>query len=204
MSEVAARLPLASLGVTAGFRLDTRFAAIGPAQPTPEPDPELEPEAEPEDPVATAYAEGFAAGTAAAQAEAAEQARLEAEAREALALSFARLDRDMVEQLELRLRETVAALCETALAPLALDEAALMPRIKRAAAMLARTEDERVIRLHPHDMAFLSPELARDERVEPDGSVPPGTIRVEGAQGGGVEDGPEQWSRAIREELGLC
>lgn len=199
MSELAKRVPLTALGAAEGFQRDARFATV---EPTPElPQPELEPE--PEDPTAIAYAEGFTAGAAQARAEAAEQARVEAEAREALALSFARLDREMVEQLELQLLETVVALCEAALAPLALDEAALLPRIRRAAGMLARTDDERVIRLNPDDLGFVAQALV-PEQVRADGSLPRGAIRVEGAQGGGVEDSPEQWSRAIREALSQC
>lgn len=198
MSDTAPRLPLEELGASAGFRSDARFAE-GEAVPP----PELLPEPDATDPIADAYAEGFAAGASAARAEAKLQARDERDAREALALSFARLDGDMARELELRLRETVAALCEAAVLPLAIDQAALVPRIERAAAMLARADDERVIHLNPDDLAFVSPRLSRDWRVQPDKSLPRGSIRVEGRDGG-VEDGPGQWSCAIREALARC
>lgn len=194
MSEPA-RPSLAALGASAGFRSDTRFSAAAPAPPPPEPEPE------PEDAVAIAYAEGFAAGTVEASEKAAAQARIEMEGREALSLSFTRLDREMVQELESQLLKTVAALCESAISPLALDEVALLPRIKRAAAMLARTDDERVVRLHPDDLALVAPQLSQDWCVRPDSSLPRGSIRVEGANGG-VEDGPEQWSSAIHEAVG--
>lgn len=190
-------LSVAELGASAGFLLDTRFAF---AEPEP---PPAEPLHEPDDPLALSYAEGFAAGAAAARAEAAEEARIKAEARDALSLSFTRLDRDMIEQLEWRLRETVIALCESALAPLALDEASLLPRIKRAADMLARADDGRVIRLNPDDAALVSPQLQRDWRVKQDASLPRGAIRADG-ENCGVEDSPAQWSRIIREALSQC
>lgn len=193
-----ARQPLTALGASTGFRSDARFSTAEPAPPLPQPEPE------PEDPVAAAYAEGFAAGTAEAFEKTAAQAHIEMEAREALSLSFTRLDGDMIQELESQLLETVAALCESAMSPLALDKAALLPRIKRAAAMLARTQDERVIRLNPDDLPFVPLQLRREWCLQPDGSLSRGTIRVDGAQGGGVQDSPEQWSRAIREGLSQC
>lgn len=200
MSETAERLSLAALGASAGFRSDARFSTTAPATPLAEPEPALGPENR----VEVAYAEGFAAGASEALEKAAAQARIEMEAREALTLSFTRLDREMVQELESQLLEVVAALCESAMSPLALDEAALLPRITRAAAMLARTQDERVIRLNPDDIALVPAQLRRDWCLQPDGSLPRGTIRVDGAQGGGVQDSPEQWSRAIREGLSQC
>ena len=205
MSDAPHHFATAALGTTTGFKPDTRFAAAEDnVQPPSEPGlpaPSLAPE--PEDPVALAYTAGFTAGAAKADAEASERARIETEACEALALSFARLDREMVKQLEIRLRETVAALCETALAPLALDKAALLPRIERAAGMLARIDDDRVIRLHPEDLAFVSPQLCSDWKVKPDASLARGAIRVEG-KNGGVEDNPEHWARTISEALAQC
>lgn len=156
-----------------------------------------------DDPLTQALTEGFAAGYAQAQAEAAEAARQEAAAREGLALAFARLDQQLAEQMQCRLRETVAALCEAALAPMALDEDALLRRIERAVAMFARAEDDRVIRLHPEDIALVSPRFAEDWQVRPDPSLERGALRVE-TEAGGVEDGPAQWRRAIDEALHLC
>ena len=197
MSE-AARVDFVALPASAGFRLDTRFS-VAETPPAPEP----EPEPAPEDPAATAYAEGFAAGVAKAQLEAMGQEDADTTSREALALSIARLDRDMQQELRQRLRDTVAALCETAIAPLALDEAALEARIERAVSMLARIDDERVIRLHPDDLALVAPGLSEDWEVQPDPTLMRGAIRIE-ARNGGVEDGPEQWRQAIEEALARC
>ncbi|MCC6828102.1 MAG: flagellar biosynthesis protein [Novosphingobium sp.] len=186
-------------GGSGGFRSDMRFCAL--ATPAPHAEPELLPE--PEDPVAIAFSEGFAAGYGEAQEQAAEQARLDEAAREGLTLSFARLDRDLGEELRLRLRDTVAALCEAALAPLAMDEDALTRRIERAVAMLSRADDDRVIRLHPDDLALVAPRLCAEWQVVPDPALERGALRVE-TSAGGVEDGPDQWRRAIAEALHQC
>ena len=101
------------------------------------------------------------------------------------------------------LRDTVAALCEAAIAPLALDEDALARRIVTAVSMLARADDERVIRLHPDDLDLVSQRLSAEWQVEPDPTLERGAVRVETATGG-VEDGPGQWRRAIAEALHQC
>lgn len=200
MSEAFAPL----FAPSAGFASDARFASPGEAAaPPPAAAPEDEPAHEPEDPLEVAFARGLAEGMA--QAEALARARDEenATAREALALSFARLDRGLEEELRLRLRDTVAALCEAAILPLALDEAALAARVERAVAMLARADDDRVIRLHPLDMELVAPRLSAEWRIEPDPALERGALRVETATGG-VEDGPAQWRRAIAEALHQC
>lgn len=196
MSEV---VPLETLGGPGVFRRSARFACAIDVPPLVPPEPE--PPAD--DPLATAYAEGFAAGAASARAEAEEQARILAAARDALALSFARLDQELQEELRLRLRDTVAALCEEAIAPLALDEEALLRRIQTAVAMLARADDERVLRLHPEDIALISDKMSADWRIVPDASLERGGLRVESTNGG-VEDGPAVWRRAIAEALHQC
>ena len=179
-----------------GFRGDARYsgAAAAAASRT---------QAAPEDPLERAFSEGFASGAEQAQAEAQAHARAEAEAREALALSFARLNREQAEQLRQRLRDTVAALCEAALAPMALDEDALLRRIEQALALFARADDERVIRLNPDDLALVSPRLTEDWQVLSDPALARGALRIEAANGG-VEDGPAQWRAAIVEALEQC
>jgi flagellar assembly protein FliH len=193
-------LPLEPRSAGTGFRSDARFVPMA-AQAEPAFDAEPFPQVELEDPVAVAFAEGFAAGAAEAQARAAQQAAADSAARELLGLSFARLDADLEDQLRQRLRDTVAALCEAAIAPLALDEDALIRRIERAVSLLARADDTRVIRLHPDDIAMLAPKFAEDWQVVPDPALTRGALRVETAAGGGVEDGPEHWRRAIAEAL---
>lgn len=190
-------------GGGSGFRSDSRFAAAPPAPPqAPEP-PAPGPEEEPEDPLARAFADGYAAGAEQAAAEAALRAAEDAAAREGLALSLRRLDADDAEELRLRLRDTVVALCEAAILPLALDQSALLGRIELAVAMLARADDDRTIRLNPDDLSFLAPRMPEEWRVEADPALPRGALRVE-TPSGGVEDGPEQWRRAIAETLHQC
>lgn len=195
MFEAPVRIPYAAFAGSSGFRSDARFAAA--AEPAPLP------AAEPDDPLSVAWAAGYAAGAGQAQTDAASQARIEAEARDRLSLSFTRLNRELEELLRQRLRDTIAALCETALAPLALNEAALMRRIERAVAMFARADDERVIRLHPDDLALVSAQFSDEWQVLPDAALERGALRVESANGG-VEDGPAQWRMELAEALEQC
>lgn len=185
-------LPFAALAEGGGFIADARFVVAAAPPPS-----------DPVDPLDQAWQEGFAAGRAEAEAEA--QAREEAEgaARDKLARSFARLDTDQAERLRGRLVETVAALCEASLAPLALDPDLLTRRAAAAAAMLARADDDRVLRLHPEDLALIAAQLPADLPVEADPALERGALRIDGAQGG-VEDGPENWRRAIAEALARC
>lgn len=198
-----------ALARPAGFTPDARFggsAAVPAPPPPPPPVPAAEEhtgEGEAFDPVAEAFTQGFAAGHEQAQAEAEAQAAADAAAREGLTLAFARLDSVLEEELRLRLRETVAALCEAALAPLAIDEQALMRRIERAVTMLARADDERVVRLHPDDVALVSARLSAEWQVQPDARLERGTVRID-SPNGGVEDGPATWRLAIAEALHQC
>ncbi|HKX77838.1 MAG TPA: FliH/SctL family protein [Novosphingobium sp.] len=195
------QLSFSQAGPAAGapaFRADGRFSHGGR-----QPAHSHAHEPAPADPIENAYADGYAAALADAQAHAEEQARLAEDARDKLDLSFVRLDRDLEEELRLRLRETVAALCESAIAPMALDEDMLTRRIRTAVSMLARADDERVIRLHPDDIALVSPRFEADWIVVPDPALERGALRVEGANGG-IEDGLATWRRAIAEALHQC
>lgn len=185
---------------------DARYGHAALPAEIPAPEPELPVQLELEhapDPVADAYTNGFAAGYEQAQNEASARAAQDAAAYQGLMLSFTRLDAALEEELRLRLRDTVAALCEAAIAPLALDEEALLRRVGRAASMLARADDERVIRLHPDDVKLVSPHLSEQWHVQPDTRLERGTIRIESANGG-VEDGPATWRLAISEALHQC
>lgn len=197
---------LADLGhLASSFAEDRRFFRAlsvpdAPAAPPMEPDPIPD---EPADPVADAWADGYARGMGEAQ-EAAAQIIAEREAAQTrIELALSKLDLAMQSDLKDRLRETVIALCEAAIAPAALDPDGLTRRVEMAAAMLARAEDARVIRLHPEDLALITARLPEDWHFEPDASLERGSVRVEGAAGG-VEDGPEQWRRAIAEALRQC
>ena len=141
-------LPLAALAGGGGFRSDPRFGAERPHLP------EL-----PVDPVAQAWNEGYAAGHAEASGAALVSAEADAAAYGAITLSLARLDAALAEELRQKLLVTVEVLCEAAIAPLALDKAALAARVERAAGMLARADDERVLRLHPDDFKLVARQL---------------------------------------------
>ncbi len=200
MSERQPALSLSALSrAPIGFAQDLRFLRDLAAARAPT---VVEPE-EPADPVGDAWAEGYARGMGDAQ-EAAAQIIAEREAAATrIELSLARLDAAMQADLKDRLRETVEALCEAAIAPAALDPDGLTRRVECAAAMLGRVQDERVIRLHPEDLALIAARLPEDWHFEPDATLDRGAVRVEGATGG-VEDGPAQWRAAITEALRQC
>lgn len=196
MSSLGALATLA--GTDSGFRTDTRFALAGPAEAPALPDPIAI-----EDPIAVAWAEGYARGLEDARRETAQAEAVAEDARAALTLSLARLDAELAESLRQRLQDTVLALCEQTLVPYALDPDALAARVERAVAMFARAEDERVIRLHPDDLALVSERLSAEWAVVPDPALERGALRVE-SQSGGVEDGPAQWRRALAEAFHAC
>ena len=183
----------AALAATSGFASDPRY---GGGVPLPGPD-------EADDPIAQAWEEGHAAGFAEAHRAALEAAEAEAEARGRIELALARLDGEQAEQLRQKLYTTVETLCEAAIAPLALDKAALAARVERAAAMLARADDDKLLRLHPLDLELIARQLPKDLAVQEDQALERGAIRIE-SQSGGVEDGPAHWRRAIAEALAQC
>lgn len=192
--------PLAGLALpgSGNFSRDVRFA------PAPEAPAEPEAEAEPEvDPLELAHATGFAEGLAAGRAEA-EQARISADAaRASFAFAFERIDAELAEALRLRLRDTVIALCEASLAPLALDPEALARRVAAATELFRRADDQRVIRLNPEDHVLVASLLPAGWAFHDDPALPRGTLRVE-TSSGGAEDGPLQWRRALDEALERC
>ncbi len=187
-------LPFVALGERSGFLPDPRFVP-GLAQ-MPEP-------AAPEDPVARAREEGYAAGHAEAEARAIARAEVDAAARTRITLSLARLDAEQAEALRQKLYATVEALCEASLAPFALDREALAARVAKAAAMLARADDDKVLRLHPEDFRLIANDLPEELDVLEDPILERGSLRIE-TSSGGVEDGPAHWHRAIAEALARC
>ena len=195
------RASLAMLGrAPGGFLGDARFASKRAA---PQPLPQAQARVEVPDPIVTAHAAGYDQGIAEARAEAEADRAAREEVWGALTVAAARLDAEQMRALADRLRETVMALCETALAGAALDPAALTRRVESAAAMLARADDDRVIRLHPDDLQLVQPRLPADWPLASDPLLPRGALRIEGRQGG-VEDGPEQWHAALVEALREC
>ena len=191
-------LSLANLGGgSGGFTADHRFGRHAHAAPeTPREPPE-------EDPAVKAFAAGYAQGAADVEAAFSEAIAQQEAARSRIELAFGRLDADLIRDLEARLRETVLALCTPLLGEYATDPEALARRVETAAAMLARAADERVIRLHPEDLALVGARLPEDWHFEPDPGLERGALRIEGAAGG-VEDGPAGWTQALKEALGSC
>jgi flagellar assembly protein FliH len=187
-------LPLALLGDEGGFRPDPRF------DPAPLPQPAGP---DPVDPVVAAWNEGHAAGRADALEAAQTVAAQNQAAVQAIELSLARLDEALAESLRDRLHATIAALCEAMLAPFAIDREALATRVSRAAALLARADDDKILRLHPDDLSLIRDRLPEGLDVMADPALERGAVRIETASGG-VEDGPAHWRRAIAEALAQC
>lgn len=189
---IAAREP-------AGFRADPRFGGITAAAPI----AEILPKTDPADPLAEAFERGLAEGEARARAEC---DRRVADTEMRCAALFQALEGVVAveaEELRERLRQTVLALCEEAILPLAIDPVGLARRCEAAAAMLARAQDERAIYLHPADAEFVAPLLAPGIAVRPDPALERGSLRIETADGG-IEDGPAAWRRALHEAFGEC
>lgn len=185
----AALLALARPG---GFAPDRRFAAPGAA-----------PEPAPLDAGEEAYARGHADGFAEALALAGERAAEADAARERIELALVRLDKAAEAELRERLRQTVLALCDAAVAPLAIDPEGLCRRIAQATAMLQRKQDEKLVRLHPDDLALVHHRLPEGLAVEPDPTLERGALRLETGDGG-IEDGPAQWRAIMAEALRAC
>ncbi|GEO01759.1 hypothetical protein NSE01_35910 [Novosphingobium sediminis] len=191
-------LSLAELAVVpGGFREDHRFVRMAA------PAASALAEVPQEDPETRAFAAGYAQGAADAEAAFAEAIAAQDAARAKIELAFGRLDADLTRELEARLRDTVLALCAPLLGEFAANEEALAARVTAAAGMLARAADERVIRLHPEDLALLAARLPEDWHFEPDPALERGALRIEGAAGG-VEDGPGTWSRALSDAMAAC
>ncbi|WP_459788090.1 FliH/SctL family protein [Alteriqipengyuania sp. 357] len=192
------RLPVSEMRARRGFTPHAAFHAA----PVPTEQAGAAP-ADPSDPVAEALARGREEGRAAAMAEIAAQRAEEDAARAAITLAFARFDEDSARALRERLRETVIALCEDAILPLALDTDGLARRVEAAAALLQRKTDERIIRLHPSDHALVMPLVDESLTLVPDPGIERGELRID-TDDGGVEDGPGQWRQAIAEALSAC
>lgn len=177
-----------------GFARDIRFAPFA-IEATPEPMAD--------DPISRAFADGYIKGAEETLLQARATAAEEAAARGRIEVAFEKLGEAETLRLEERLRETVLALCENAMAPMAVDPESLTGRIRKALALLRRAEDDRILKLHPDDLGLVAERLPDGLRTEPDPTLERGSLRVETAEGG-VEDGPDQWRRTIAEALRLC
>jgi len=170
------------------------LAAAGHAPATPARHAPAEPAV---DPVAQARTEAYAQGWADAQAAAAAEAAQNAAAHEALHIGFARLDAALAAQSAAWLAETVAALCEATLAPLALDREGLAARAIRAVEALADAEGTLTLRMNPDDHALVAPLLPADWSFRADPTLARGVLAVSGVEGGLIDD-PADWPRTIR------
>jgi flagellar assembly protein FliH len=193
----APALRLTALGGGSGqFARDSRFGA-GSATPAPLSEPgDI-------DPLEQAFALGYTQGAQDTERAASAAKADEDAARSRIEMALGHLDAEHLHEFELRLRQTVLTLCEAVIGSIAVDPAALTARIGIAAAMLSRAADERIIRLHPEDLALVSACLPDDWHFEPDPALERGALRVEGAAGG-VEDGPALWRAALEEALAQC
>ncbi len=171
------------------FRPDARYGAK-PAPVAP---------ARPRDALAEAWDEGFRAGSTQARADVERDTAAIAQ----LAQACAQLAAGKVEIHEAKLRETVIALCGTVLEAAAIDPDLLLQRIDAALALLRRSTDGRVLRLHPDDLALLAARLPADLEARADSTLERGALRLETAAGG-VEDGPAQWREAIEAAVRSC
>ena len=189
------RLPVSELRTRRGFTPNAAYHADFFSAERGNPDGD--------DPVADALARGREEGRAAAMQEIAAQRAEEDAARAAITLAFAKFDEDSARALRERLRETVIALCEDAVLPLALNTEGLARRVEAAAALLQRKTDERVIRLHPSDHALVLPLIDESLTLVADPTIERGGLRID-TDDGGVEDGPGQWRQAIAEALAAC
>lgn len=202
-APVWSRRPLTGLGAgpgSGGFAQDRRFAAFGQAAGGRHGQGAAADEPAPVDPLTEAWTNGYTQGAADARAAAETAQATQDAARHRIESAIAGLDSEAIAALEQRLQATVLALCESVLADAAIDPQALARRVQAAAAMFARAADERVIRLHPEDLALVHARLPEDWHCEPDSSLERGALRVESANGG-VEDGPVQWRSALEAAL---
>jgi flagellar assembly protein FliH len=107
------RVAYAALGKRGSFSRDTRYTA---------PPADAVPAAPTEDAAEQAYRAGYEDGQISTRAECEAQLQAERAARSAIETAFARFDAESGRHLRERLLETVHALCEEAVLPLALDD----------------------------------------------------------------------------------
>jgi flagellar assembly protein FliH len=195
MSETRSHSLAALAGRSTGFARDRRYDA--PPDPA-DPDPVAM-----FDPVEEAYARGYAEGAEAGAMAAQAQAAADDAARHRIETALALMDTRQTDAFARRLHDTVLALCDTVLGEAAVLPDSLTRRVAAAAAMFNRAGDERVIRLHPEDLALVHGRLAESWHCEPDPALERGTVRIETADGG-IEDGPGQWRAALAEALRTC
>jgi flagellar assembly protein FliH len=154
------------------------------------------------DPVSAEWRAGFAAGYGEAS-QSFEQADAASAASSMIELSFARAASEQATELSMQLRDAVVALCGSVIDLAAIEPDALNRRIDVATALLQRADDDRLVRLHPDDLALVESRLVPGTRTLADQSLERGTVRID-TPAGGIEDGPAGWRRAIEAAVGGC
>lgn len=142
-----------------------------------------------------ALAEGYAAGLAAGRAEAdGERAALGR-----LAAGLEALTPEPTQALGATLALAVERLVVQIMGEVEIDRDLLAARACAAAALVGEETRPATLRLHPDDLARLDG-VALPVRTEPDGSLAPGALRLETAQGW-IEDGPVLRLERLRAQL---
>ena len=175
------------------FRADSRFAGSS------ETNAAVSPPAPRDDPLSDAWDAGFRTATDQIRADMAHDAAANAQ----VELAYARLADKEAEALAEKLRETVIALCGAVLDGASIAPDTLSRRIANALALLRRSTDEKVLRLHPDDLALIGNRLPPGLDACADSALERGALRIE-TGAGGVEDGPSQWREAIAAAVRAC
>ena len=144
----------------------------------------------------------FEEGLRQGRAEAIAEAKQENTERRKLGAALRHLDEEMVDRLGQQLSDTVAALCEATLAPLALDHTQLAERCRKAATLIGEELSACTLYLHPGDITKIDEDLAAGWRIAADETLEPGSLRLSGREGE-ISDGPQEWRRSLSEALGL-
>lgn len=152
-----------------------------------------------DDPLSDAWDAGFRTAAAQVRADMARDAAANAQ----IELAYARLADSEAEALAEKLRETVIALCGAVLDSTPIDPEPLSRRIATALALLRRSTDEKVLRLHPDDLALVGDRLPPGLEARADPALERGALRIE-TGAGGVEDGPARWREAIAAAVHAC
>jgi flagellar biosynthesis/type III secretory pathway protein FliH len=105
------------------------------------------------------------------------------------------------EMLALLIAESVETLVRATVGEVALDVDTLLARARCAASMVAEADGERLLCLHPDDLALLD-NCDLPLPASADATVRPGSLRVEHPTGW-IEDGIAVRLDALREQLGL-
>ncbi len=173
-----------------GFSGGMPFGAASPIEPS------ADSASHDVDAIAQARAEGEAVGRTAAQTEFdAKLAEVES--------TVLQIEQAFADQMAALLNETVIALCEKTLAPLAMDKDILLQRCQNAAAAIESDLSHAQLALHPDDCAAVEPVLGDTLSLMPDPQLARGNIRLT-TPSTAIFDGPDQWSASIRRAIEAC